>query len=50
MEKGRGVSNFPITIQDITVPIIVVVTEADSYSAIVENDWLSKVKSTMTIN
>ncbi len=51
------VSNFPITIQDITVPIDVVVTEADSYSAIVGNDWLSKVKanidyetSTMTIS
>ncbi|CAG8757391.1 6824_t:CDS:2 [Rhizophagus irregularis] len=39
------VLNFPITIQDITVPINVVVTEAESYAAIVGNDWLSKVRA-----
>ncbi|PKB97166.1 hypothetical protein RhiirA5_384851, partial [Rhizophagus irregularis] len=39
------VLNFPITIQDVTVPINVVVTEAESYAAIVGNDWLSKVRA-----
>jgi len=40
------VTNFPITIQGITIPVdIVVVTDAQSYSAIVGNDWLSKVNA-----
>ena len=37
--------NFPITISDVTVPIDVVVIDAESYSAIVGNDWLSKVQA-----
>ena len=51
------VLNFPITVQEIEVPINVVVTEAETYSVIVGNDWLRKVKanidyetSTMTMN
>ncbi|PKY56151.1 hypothetical protein RhiirA4_476230 [Rhizophagus irregularis] len=51
------VLNFPITVQGIEVPINVVVTEAETYSVIVGNDWLRKVKanidyetSTMIIN
>lgn len=39
------VLDFPITIRDITIPINVVVTEAESYAAIVGNDWLSKVRA-----
>jgi hypothetical protein len=39
------VLDFPITIRGITVPINVIVTEAESYAAIVGNDWLSKVKA-----
>ena len=48
--------DFPITVKNVTIPINVVVTEAETYSAIVGNDWLSKVKanidyetSTMTL-
>src|SRR4051794_2970819 len=42
------VLNFPITIQGITIPAdIVVVTDALTYSAIVGNDWLSKVEATI---
>jgi hypothetical protein len=51
------VLNFPIAVQGIEVPIDVVVTEAETYSVIVGNDWLRKVKantdyetSTMTIS
>jgi hypothetical protein len=51
------VLNFPITVQGIEVPINMVVTEAETYSVIVGNDWLRKVKanidyktSTMTMN
>ncbi|GBB91667.1 hypothetical protein RclHR1_19010001 [Rhizophagus clarus] len=51
------VLNFPIKVQGIEVPIDMVVTEAETYSVIVGNDWLRKVKanidyetSTMTIN
>src|SRR5438034_5122649 len=51
------VLNFPITVQGIEVPVNVVVTEAETYSVIVGNDWLRKVKanidyktSTMTIS
>ena len=40
------VLNFPITIQGVTISAdIVVVTDAQSYSVIVGNDWLSKVKA-----
>ena len=47
MKKPLGeVLNFPITIQGVTIPAdIVVVTDAQSYSVIVGNDWLSKVKA-----
>jgi len=37
--------NFPVTIEGITIPVDVVVTDAHTYSAIVGNDWLSKVKA-----
>lgn len=39
------VLNFPITIKGVTIPVDVVVTDAMTYSAIVGNDWLSKVKA-----
>ena len=39
------VLNFPITIKGITIPIDVVVVDANSYSAIVGNDWLSRVRA-----
>ncbi|CAB4392219.1 unnamed protein product [Rhizophagus irregularis] len=39
------VLNFPVTIKGVTIPIDVVVTDAMTYSAIVGNDWLSKVKA-----
>ncbi|PKK57604.1 hypothetical protein RhiirC2_721113 [Rhizophagus irregularis] len=39
------VLNFSITIWDITILINVVVTEVESYAAIVETDWLSKVRA-----
>ena len=39
------VLNFPITIKNITILIDAVVTDATTYSAIVGNDWLSKVKA-----
>src|SRR6266480_3198424 len=47
MKRPLGeVLNFPITIQGVTIPAdIVVVTDAQSYSVIVGNDWLSKVKA-----
>src|SRR3989337_2700117 len=38
------VLNLLITIKGITVPIDVVVVDANSYSAIVGNDWLSRVR------
>ncbi|CAB5389107.1 unnamed protein product [Rhizophagus irregularis] len=38
------VLNFSITIWDITILINVVVTEVESYAAIVETDWLSKLQ------
>lgn len=41
------VLNFPITVQGVTVPIDVVVTDALTYSAIVGNDWLSKVNASI---
>ena len=45
-EKKRPlgeVVDFPITIQGVTIPISMVITEVSSYTAIVRNDWLSKV-------
>jgi hypothetical protein len=39
------VLNFPITVQGIEVPIDVAVTEAETYSVIVGNDWLRKIKA-----
>jgi hypothetical protein len=39
------VLNFLITIKGFTVPINVIIAEADSYRAIVGNDWLEKVKA-----
>jgi hypothetical protein len=45
MEKGSDPSDFPISIQGNTIPIDVVVTDAHTYSAIVGNDWLAKVKA-----
>lgn len=41
------VLNFPITIQGITIPVDMVVIDADSYSAIVGNDWLAKVQASV---
>jgi hypothetical protein len=39
------VLDFPITVGGVTVPINVVVIDAESYSAIVGNNWLSKVQA-----
>jgi hypothetical protein len=39
------VLKFLITIKGVTIPIDMVVVDANSYSAIVGNDWLSKVKA-----
>ncbi|PKY59154.1 hypothetical protein RhiirA4_481663, partial [Rhizophagus irregularis] len=39
------VLNFPVTIKGMVIPINVVVTDAMDYSAIVRNDWLTKVKA-----
>ncbi|CAB4400347.1 unnamed protein product [Rhizophagus irregularis] len=39
------VLNFPITVQGNEVPINMVITEAETYSVIVGNDWLRKVKA-----
>ena len=40
-----AVSDIPLKIQECTIPMEAIVTEADSYSAIVGNDWLRKVKA-----
>ncbi|CAG8716103.1 7463_t:CDS:2, partial [Acaulospora morrowiae] len=36
------ISNFPFNIGDVEIPVDVVVTDANSYQALVGNDWLSK--------
>jgi hypothetical protein len=41
------VLDVPITIQGITIPINMVVVDADSYSAIVGNDWLAKAQASV---
>ena len=41
------VLDFPITIQGVTIPINVVVTDDLTYSAIVGNDWLAKVHASI---
>lgn len=44
------VLDFPITIKGVTIPIDAVVTDAMTYSAIVRNDWLAKVKANIDYN
>ncbi|EXX59955.1 gag-pol fusion protein [Rhizophagus irregularis DAOM 197198w] len=40
-----AVTNIPLMIQGLTIPMDAIVTDADSYSAIVGNDWLRKTKA-----
>jgi hypothetical protein len=40
-----AIDNFPVTVAGLTMPVTVDVTEALSYSVIVGNDWLTKVKA-----
>lgn len=47
-EKRRplgAVSDIPLKIQECIIPMEAIVTEADSYAAIIGNDWLRKVKA-----
>jgi hypothetical protein len=47
-EKRRplgAVSDLPLKVMDRLIPMDAIVTEADSYAAIVGNDWLRKVKA-----
>jgi hypothetical protein len=42
-----AVTDVPLTIQDFVIPMDAIVTDADTYAAIVGNDWLKKVKAHM---
>ena len=45
-----AVSNIPLKIQNIVIPMDAIVTDANSYAAIVGNDWLRKMKAIIDYN
>ena len=46
----RRVSDIPLKIHDCIIPMDAIVTDADSYAAIVGNDWLRKTKAVLDYN
>jgi hypothetical protein len=45
-----AVTNLPLRIHDCIIPMDAIVTDANSYSAIVRNDWLRKTKAILDYN
>jgi hypothetical protein len=45
-----AVTNLPLKIHDCIIPMDAIVTDANSYSAIVGNDWLCKTKAILDYN
>ncbi|KAG9305476.1 hypothetical protein G9A89_021194 [Geosiphon pyriformis] len=46
----RKINDFPIEVNDIIVPIKVLVIEATQYQALVGNNWLSKINAMLNWN
>ena len=45
-----AVSDIPLKIHDCIIPMDAIVTDANSYAAIVGNDWLRKTKAVLDYN
>jgi hypothetical protein len=45
-----AVSNIPLKIHNVIIPMDAIVTDANSYAAIVGNDWLRKTKAVIDYN